>query len=222
MFKKVLIAEDLDTINIAVIQALQELDIPDIQQVKYCDEALLKIKKANLDNQPFELLISDLSFKADYRANILASGEELIAAVKKEQPNIKVITYSIEDKSYRIKSLFNTLGINAYIIKGRNSLPELKNAIQSIYNNEGKLISPLDSNSLNDRTLIEIEPYDIELLKKLSHGLTLDVIETQFKRDNIVPNGTSSIEKRINKLKSYFKANNNTHLVAITKDLGLI
>jgi hypothetical protein len=37
----------------------------------------------------------------------------------------------------------------------------------------------------------------------------------------IIPNG-SSIEKRINKLKIYFKANNNVHLIAIAKDLGLV
>lgn len=222
MFQKVLIAEDLDTINIAINQTLQQLKITDIQHAKYCDDALIKIKNANHENQPFQLLISDLSFKADHRTNKLASGEELIAAVKKEQPNIKVIVYSIEDKSFRIKSLFNTLGINAYIIKGRNSLPELKKAIQSAYNNEEKIISPLDSNSFNDKTLLEIEPYDIELLKKLSQGLILTEIALQFKNTNTIPNGTSSIEKRINKLKIYFKANNNTHLIAITKDLGLV
>ena len=38
----------------------------------------------------------------------------------------------------------------------------------------------------------------------------------------IIPNGNSSLEKRINKLKTYFKASNNVHLIAITKDLGLV
>jgi hypothetical protein len=48
---------------------------------KYCDEALLKIKKV-LNDQPYELLISDLSFKADHNKNQLNSGEELIQAVR--------------------------------------------------------------------------------------------------------------------------------------------
>ena len=222
MFQKVLLAEDLDTINIAVIQALQELEIFEIQHAKYCDDALLKIKKANHDDQPFELLISDLSFKTDHRINQLNSGEELIAAVKKAQPNIKIITYSIEDKSYRIKSLFDDLGINGYIIKGRNSLPELKKAIQSIYNKPELLISPFSAISTNDTILFEIESYDIQLLKKLSQGLILDEIALHFKAANTIPYGSSSIEKRVNKLKTYFKANNNVHLIAIAKDLGLV
>ena len=103
MFHKVLIAEDLDSISTTVIQALEELSIIEIHHAKYCDEALLKIKKAIRDNQPYDLLISDLSFKKDHREVKLLSGEELIDAVKKIQPTIKTIVFSIEDKSYRIK-----------------------------------------------------------------------------------------------------------------------
>ena len=43
MFKRVLVAEDIDSINIAVIQALHQLKVAHIDQVKYCDDALLKI-----------------------------------------------------------------------------------------------------------------------------------------------------------------------------------
>lgn len=222
MFKKVLIAEDLDTINIAIIEALQELQIQNIQHTKYCDDALLKIKIANHENQPFELLISDLSFKPDHRKNHLKNGVELIAAVKKEQPNLKVIAYSIEDKSFQIQLLFTTLAINAYIIKGRNSLPELKKAIQAIFNHPEIKISPIALYANTNKTLIEIESYDIELLKKLAEGLIVQEISNQFKTSNTIPFGSSSIEKRINKLKIYFKANNNVHLIAIAKDLGLL
>jgi hypothetical protein len=67
--------------------------------------------KALKDNDPYDLLISDLSFKIDHRQNRLTCGDELIEAVKKIQPHIKTIVFSIEDKSYRIKSLFNNLGL---------------------------------------------------------------------------------------------------------------
>lgn len=222
MFKKVIVSEDFDSINIAVVQALESLRIPEIQHSKYCDETFLKIKKGQLDSEPFDLLITDLSYKADHRQNKLNSGEELIVAVKKAQPNIKVIVYSIEDKSYRIKSLFDTLEIDGYIMKGRNSIPELQKAIQSIYNSEEKVLSSELSHVLNDKSLHEIESYDIELLWLLSKGLSLNEIEIQFKKKAITPNGSSSIEKRINKLKIYFKANNNVHLIAMAKDLGLV
>lgn len=222
MFNKVLIAEDLDGISIAVIQALEELSIVEIHHSKYCDDAFLKIKKALHDEAPYDLLISDLSFKPDHRENRLASGEELIQAVKKIQTDIKTIVFSIEDKSFRIKSLFKNLGIHAYVSKGRESIPELKKAIQRIYNNQEIEFSSEVEYALRDKSLFEIEAYDITLLKSLAKGFTLDDISSEFKDSGIIPNGSSSLEKRINKLKIYFKASNNVHLIAITKDLGLV
>jgi two-component system capsular synthesis response regulator RcsB len=222
MFNKVLIAEDLDTISIAVIQALETLSIVEIHHAKYCDDAYLKIKKALLDNVPYDLLISDLSFKTDHRENKLNSGEDLIEAVKIAQPDIKTIVFSIEDKSFRVQSLFNNLGINAYVSKGRNSIPELQHTIQRIYDNEDKIVSAELSHTMRDKSIFEIEAYDISLLKLLSKGHILDEIAERFKQLGTTPNGSSSIEKRINKLKVYFKASNNVHLIAIAKDLGLV
>ncbi|WP_125723404.1 DNA-binding transcriptional response regulator [Flavobacterium ustbae] len=222
MFKKVLVAEDLDSISIAVVQVLEELQVPVIHHVKYCDEGLLKVKKALAEKEPYDLLITDLSFKSDHRKVNLNSGDELIEAINKVQPKLKKIVFSIEDKSYRIKSLFNDLGINAYVTKGRNSISELRNAIKSAFNNEEKILSSDLSFSFNDKALIEIESYDISILKLLSQGYILESISKEFKDLSITPNGTSSIEKRINKLKIYFKANNNVHLIAIAKDFGLV
>ena len=222
MFNKVLVAEDLDSISITVGQALEELSVPEIHHAKYCDDALLKVKKALLDDAPYDLLISDLSFKTDHRENQLSCGDELIAAVKKIQPSIKTIVFSIEDKSFRIKSLFNDLGINAFVAKGRNSIPELKKAILCVFKNESKILSQELAHALRDKSLIEIETYDISILKSLSRGFTVDEIASDFKNSGIIPNGSSSIEKRINKLKTFFKASNNVHLIAIAKDLGLV
>ena len=222
MFKKVLVAEDLDSISIAVVQVLEELQVPVIHHVKYCDEGLLKVKKALANNEPYDLLITDLSFKSDHRKVDLTCGDELIEAINKVQPKLKKIVFSIEDKSYRIKTLFNDLGINAYVTKGRNSIHELRNAIESTFNNEEKILSSDLSFNFNDKALIEIESYDISILQLLSKGYILESISKEFKDLSITPNGTSSIEKRINKLKIYFKANNNVHLIAIAKDFGLV
>lgn len=223
MFKKVLIAEDLDAISQTIIQTLKSLSITDIHSVKYCDDAYIKIKKAQIQNEPFDLLISDLSFKQDHRENKITNGEELITAVKKNQPDIKTIVFSIENKSFKIKSLFNNLAINAYVLKGRNSIKELKKTIENVYNSDAKIFSPqLTANTTIEKSIIEIDPYDISLLKLLSKGLIIHEITLEFKNSEIHPNSNSSIEKRLNKLKTYFKANNNAHLIAIAKDTGLI
>lgn len=222
MFKKVIIAEDFDTINIAVIQALEELAIPIIHHAKYCDDAFLKIKKAIAINEPYDLLVSDLSFKPDYRETKLNSGEELIAAVKELQPNMKIIAYSIEDKSFRIKSLFDNYGINAYIMKGRNSISELQKAIHYIATSGNTFLTPEMTKNCTDKTVLEIEAYDIQLLLYLSKGNTIIEISNLFEAKGITPFSNSVVEKRIGKLRIYFKANNNVHLIGIAKDLGLV
>jgi DNA-binding NarL/FixJ family response regulator len=222
MFTKVLIADDIDFNDVGAAQILNELEVPEVQYAKYCDEALLKIKKASQDNNPFQLLISDLSFKADHQVNKLNSGEELIQAVKELFPEIKIIAFSIEDRPHKIKALFDDLNIDGYVLKGRNTIYDLKVAVQKAFFNESENISPELFYLMQDKTTSEINQYDIILLKKLSLGISQEGMEAVLKQENIKPNSKSSIEKHINKLKIYFKANNATHLVAIAKDLGVI
>jgi len=220
MYSKIIVAEDFDSISIA--DALE--NFPDSNPVysKYCDETLLKMKKAIFDGEPFELLITDLSFRSDHREENLKDGEALIEAVRKLQPDIPIVVYSMDNRPYKIKSLFNDYGINAYIVKSRISIPELKTAILDLFEGEDRILSKEVSNVLKDNVLLEIGEYDIELLKRIAKGFQQEEIANEFRNTGRTPNSTSSIEKRINKLKIYFKAQNNVHLVAITKDLGLI
>ena len=76
MFKRVLVSEDIDSISLAVVQVLNSLNVAHIDQVKYCDDALLKIKKGIIDNEPYDLFITDLSFESDHRKVLIQSGDE--------------------------------------------------------------------------------------------------------------------------------------------------
>lgn len=218
MFKKILIAEDFDTVNLGVKQMLEELVSEDsIHHVQYCDDALLKVKRAKIDQEPFDLLISDLSFVENkFRDNKLNSGEELIEAVRREQPDIKVIVYSVETKPYVIKSLLEELDCDAYINKSRESIRELKQAIKTIYNSDEKFVSPELKYGKADSELDEIDELDIQIILLLSKGFDQGEIADDMHYSK------SSIEKRINRLKTSLKAKNNPHLVSISKDLGLI
>lgn len=222
MFQKVLIAEDIDSINLAIDYVAKELAIPEIQHVKYCDDALPKIKRAIADGEPFDLLISDLSFKEDGRKVELTSGEELITAVRKLQPNLPVLVYSIEDKNYRIKSLFEKQKINGFVLKGRDSIYQLKNAIQSIFNSDDSYLQPELKHILLDKTADHIDNFDVQIIKHLAEGTQLEEMDTVFKAKGITPNSKSTIEKRLAKLKIMFRANNTIHLIALSKDLGII
>ena len=121
----------------------------------------------------------------------------------------------------KVRKLMQIHQVNAYVCKGRNGLLELKKAIQLVSENEIYL-SPRIEQALSDKTDLEIDDFDIELVKLLSNGLSQDDISQEFKNKQISPSSLSSIEKRLNKLRIQFKANNAIHLVSIVKDMGLI
>lgn len=221
MFKKVLLSEDIDTISQGVMKIMEALHIDHVQQVQYCDDAYLKIIKSAQDNQMFDLLITDLSFKPDHREQNLESGEALIKQLREEFPDLKIIVYSVEDRPEKVRSLMNDLNVNGYVTKGRKGLFELEEAIVSVYNGNTYLTRDL-AQKLTVKKPVEIVDSDIELLKLLSTGHSQEDISKHFKEVNINPSSLSSIEKRLNLLRKHFGANNAIHLVAITKDLGLI
>ena len=62
MFKNVLIAEDHESASISVQKTLADLGIVRSDYAYYCDDALTRIKKALLGNEPYELLITEVLF----------------------------------------------------------------------------------------------------------------------------------------------------------------
>ena len=222
MFKKVLIVEDFDVINSGIKTALKELSIKKIAHSPYCDEALLKIKKASLKGEPYDLIISDLSFVHDGTPQELASGEALIAKIRDEFSDTKIIVFSVEDKPYRIQYLYNNLKVQGYVWKNRNGLQELKKAIKAIYSSDEFYISPDLNGAIHPKKAVEITDYDIHIIEYLSEGIIQENLPKIFEKEHIKPSGKSSIEKRLKFLKEHFNAKNPTHLVAIAKDFGLI
>ncbi|OIV43676.1 response regulator [Flavobacterium johnsoniae] len=222
MFKKVIIAEDIDAMNLGIQQVLKDLNITNFQHSKFCDDAFLKIRAAINQNEPYDLLISDLSFKTDHRKVTISSGDELVQKVRELQPDIKIIAYSVEDKGFRIKSLFENAEVDGFVLKSLNSIEELKKAIHIISTSDQKFISPEVASALQEKNNFEIDDVDIKILKFLSAGTSQDEIIEIFKTSDIKPNSKSAVEKRLSKLKDFFKANNTVHLVSITKDMGII
>jgi DNA-binding NarL/FixJ family response regulator len=178
------------------------------------------VKKALQLNLPFDLLITDLSFREDHVKTIIKTGEDLITMVKSVQPDIQVLIYSIEDRPFKIQQFIDRLDANGYVLKGRNSSRELVDAVYEI-RNQKRYISPQIEYSLKKMPALEIDDYDLELIKELANGNSQHEICSLFEARGLNPSSLSSIEKRINKLKDYLMAKNTPHLVAIAKDMGL-
>lgn len=222
MFKKILIVEDIDIIGFGIAQMLKQRNSgTKVIQSLYCDDAYLKFLRAEKDKAPFNLVITDLSFKKDYRNSTITSGISLVKKLKDKNADVKTIVYSVEDRSSKIKKLYNGQLIDAYVLKGRNGLRNLTAAIEAVWANNTYLC-PESRAYINKRDVFEINDYDIRLLTHLSYGQTQENIATYFKEKGISPSGVSSIEKRLNRLKLQLDAKNTIQLVANAKDLGLI
>ena len=221
MFKKVLVAEDMDSINHAVASVLKEVNIPEVAHAQYCDKAWLLAKKASQEEKPFDLLICDLSFKEDHREEKIKSGKELIAILKSENPDLKILVNSIEDHPQTVRELWDSGNIDAYVCKDRHGLKELKAAISHL--NKGETYnSPSIEKILKQNNVLTLNDFEINIVKYLANGYTQDQIEQKLKSQNIKPSSKSAIEKRLKELREEFSANTNPHLISIMKDLQLI
>ena len=220
MFKKILIAEDHESSNFSVQKVLESLQIATVDYVYYCDDAFSYLKKS-LDSDPYQLLITDLSFEEDHREQFIKNGRELIKCSRDLDPNLKVIVFSGEHRLGVIDLLFNELSINAFVRKARFDSRELKKAVEAVSNGETYISHELKLPVKSMNTL-EISNYDVVLLQLLSDGILQKNIPQILQEREILPNSLSSVEKRMNAMKLALTAKNNEQLIAYCKDLGII
>ncbi len=221
MLKKILIVEDFQSTVLFLENLLSDLPLPYIQSSYYCDDALKKVQQAIDAHQEFDVMITDLSFVEDGLSQILKTGQDLIKAVRKIQPHLKIMVFSSEKKDGVITTLFDELKINAFVHKGRNDIAELKIALEKIELTE-KYISPEIRTSFQKMNAYEFSNYDTTVISLLSKGFLQKDIPEILQEKKIKPNSLSSIEKRLNLIKSSLELSNNEQLVSFCKDLGII
>lgn len=221
MIRKVLVAEDHETANISVQKALEELRVETIDHVYYCDDALAKIEHAQKTTQSYDLLITDLIFEEDYRAQKISGGAALIAAARQIQPDLKVLVFSAETKPAVVDSLFRNLEIDGFVRKARNDAKELHAAFEKISGNQRhypkhilEFAKHQNAHSFTD--------YDITIISLLAKGMPQKNIPQYLQDNNVKPSGLSSVEKRFNQMRNVFEFTNNEQLVAFCKDMGII
>ena len=222
MFQKVLIVEDHQSANYSMQRTLEDLSIPnDIRNsVYYCDDALARIKKAIKEDQPYELLITDLSFVEDFPKQTIKDGVALIKAVKELQPDLKVMVFSTENRLSEAQVLFDELRIDAFVPKGRGDTQDLKLAIQTVYENK-KYISVHLKKAINEKVYF-FDALDKAILNLLIKGIPQKQMQAHLIAMDIKPNGLSSTEKRLKTIREALELQSNEQLIAYCKDIGII
>ncbi|WP_113651287.1 helix-turn-helix domain-containing protein [Pedobacter namyangjuensis] len=223
MFQKVLIAEDHESINFSLQKTLGELGIAhDVKNyVYYCDDALKRIEKALSEGNPYELLITDLSFDDDFPQQKIKDGPTLIEAARAIQPNLKVLVFSIENRASIANNLVNDLKINAFVPKARRDAQDLKLAIEAIV--KGKTyLSPNLKRLSNEQASYSFSEYEIAIVSLLADGVPQKNIPFYLQEKNLKPFGLSSVEKKLSGLKTTLNVQSNEQLIAYCKDSKLI
>ncbi|EDM35353.1 probable capsular synthesis response regulator transcription regulator protein [Pedobacter sp. BAL39] len=221
MFTKVLIAEDHEMTSISVTKTMRDLGISETEYTYYCDDALMLIKKAIAKGQPFDLLITDLSFEEDHRKQRISGGTELIALAKTLQADLKVLVFSAENKPALVDGLFKDLGIDGYVRKARHDAKDLRAAMETIFLGKTYLSADLKQ-SVKEKNTFEFTSFDITIISLLSGGTLQKNIPDYLQANHIKPSGLSSVEKRLNVMKEVLGFSKNEQLVAYCKDFGII
>jgi len=221
MIKKVLIAEDYQSASISVQKTLEELGISDPDHVYYCDDALVRIQMAKALGEPYDLLITDLSFDADHRSQTIETGAALIDAVRIAQPELRVLVFSVESKISIIETLYTEANIDGYVRKGRHDTNELKAAIGKIGENE-RYFPLWYIHACRQQNVHDFTSYDITIISLMAQGLKQKEISSQLKHNKVKAAGLSSIEKRLKEIRQALNFSSNHQLVAYCKDMGIV
>ena len=222
MFKKVLIADDCDSTNISVQKTLTDLSIifDNRDHVTYCDAALSRLQKALTNGEPYDLLITDLSFNNDI-PQVLEDGTDLIRAAQKVQPGLKIMVFTGEGRSAVASRLYRDLNLDGYVPKGRGDIKDLKAAIEKIANDQRYLSANLRMDLKANFSII-FDEYDKMVISMLMEGNSQKEVAIYIKKNNIKPSSLSSLEKRLSEIKSTLNISNNEQLIAYCKDNKLI
>ncbi|MCF3110888.1 response regulator [Niabella sp. CC-SYL272] len=221
MIKKVLIAEDHESVSISIQKTLEALHMDQIDHVYYCDDALMKIQEARQQHHSYDILITDLYFEKDHRDQQIDNGATLIAAARKAQPDLKVLVFSAESKAAIIETLFDQLEIDGYVRKARGDARELKKALEHI--KAGQRYYPRHLlQQVKQVNHYAFTPLDITIIALMTQGKRQQEIADHLKKSKIQPSSLSSIEKRLTLMKDALNFSTNEQLIAYCVKLGVV
>lgn len=221
MFEHVIIAEDHEIANISLRKTLEDIGIPNPDYAFFCDLTLAKIRKALANHQPYDLLITDLYFEPEGSTRQLPDGAALVKLAKGLQPGLKTLVFSAESRPSIIRQLFDELDIDGYVRKARGDAGDLKDALKRIAGHQKYHPREL-RNEAAKQNMHSFTNYDKTIVRLLAGGMPQKSIPDYLAANDIQPSGKSSMEKRLNLVKSAMNFTSNEQLVLFCREMGLI
>ncbi|PWG79535.1 response regulator [Pararcticibacter amylolyticus] len=217
MFERVLIAEDHHSVNSWVKQTLKDLGTAEIRQAHYCDDAFRLLQIAIREGTPFDLLITDLSFREDRPDQKLHNGAELIGAVRSLLPELKILVFSAEDQPAVARSLYDRFGINGYVPKGPRDEEEMRQALTQIAKHKTYIPREFQQ-AVRAKNAHDFTKYDVIIISELAQGTYQKNIPFVLEKQGFKASSLSSVEKRLCQIRDALGFTKNEQLIAYCKD----
>lgn len=219
---KILLVDDHQLILEGILSYLQNIENLEIETSNCCDTAFSKIKTA-LEQDPFDIIFTDLSFDTSEKNTNLECGESLIKAIQKENIDIKIGLITGHSETNRVYNVIHNLKPDAYILKGDCNIDELDFAIKKMLTGKIYYTHSIHQKILKRVSIIvQMDDIAVQILKELPKHTKIANLEGIIKK----PNGSlvklRSIETKLAKLRTDLQANNNTDLILKAKELGIL
>ncbi len=222
---KVLIVDDVDSISISIEMIVQETltnrFVYNILIARSYQECMSKFVAAQEEGYPVDLVIMDLNLKGGSETFFYHDGELLLIDLKKINPDLKSIVYSQYDDPHLIRKVIDSTGADAYIVKGANSISDVKKAMHEIFLYGEKYfpenLLPREDPGMkltdNQRLLISLmkQGYSIMGMSKI---LSKD---PSFEGASV-----RTLQRKIKEIRTMYQIDKNEDLIPALRKLGVI
>jgi DNA-binding NarL/FixJ family response regulator len=219
---RILIADDHQLVIQGILCSLKEVGDFDVVTTNTCDDAF-KLIKTHKNNNPFQLLFTDLSFDNSTKDTNLDGGEELIKAIRNNEIDIKIAVITGHTETNRVYNVISNLNPNAYLLKSKCDAIEIGFAVQKMLANDYYYTHEIHQKIMK-RNIIQIQMDDVavQILKELPNHPKISNLEGVITKNDGSLIKLRSIETKLGILRADLNANNNTDLILKAKELGII
>jgi DNA-binding NarL/FixJ family response regulator len=219
---RILIADDHQLVIQGILCSLKEVGDFDVVTTNTCDDAF-KLIKTHKNNNPFQLLFTDLSFDNSTKDTNLDGGEELIKAIRNNEIDIKIAVITGHTETNRVYNVISNLNPNAYLLKSKCDAIEIGFAVQKMLANDYYYTHEIHQKIMK-RNIVQIQMDDVavQILKELPNHPKISNLEGVITKNDGSLIKLRSIETKLGILRADLNANNNTDLILKAKELGII
>jgi two-component system capsular synthesis response regulator RcsB len=219
---KILIVDDHQLVIQGISCSLKEIGDFEIVTTTDCDEALRLLKTAQKNN-PFSIVLTDLSFDNLNANSILEGGEELIRAIRNNKIPVKIAVITGHTETNRVYNVISNLNPDSYLLKNKCDAKELGFAISKMLANDVYYTHEIHQKIMKRNIVqIQMDEIAIQILKELPKHPKISNLEGLILKSDGNSLKLRSIESKLSNLRIDLNAINNTDLILKAKELGII